>query len=171
MDLLLSNDALRMTEGQKYGYEKLALFETLMHPFEYLMAIRDQAGTIKVRILRSGECFEYFKQFQKWDTPSLESSVRLYSLKTGPLHCIGKRGGDLVRDPKFIHLTVQAKFLNGETEYAEEEIQYLREWLQGREKEYKEFFLTKVTRFYPEKRKNFAQTSLGRLLIGSKDSS
>ena len=163
-NLLLSLDALRMTDGQTGGYEKFTLFDALMHPFEYLMAIRDQAGTIKVRILRSGEFFEYFKQFQQWDTPSLESSVALYSLKTGPLHHIGKGAGDLARDPRFLQMVVQAKFLNGETEYAEEEIQYLREWLQGREKEYKEFFLAKVTKFSPEKRKDFAQTSLGRLL-------
>ena len=153
-----------MTDSQTGGYEKFTFFDALMHPFEYLMAIRDQAGTIKVRILRSGEFFEYFKQFQKWDTPSLESSVVLYSLKTGPLYRIGKRSADLVRDPEFLQMAVQVKILNGETEYAEEEVQYLRKWLQGLEKEYKEFFLTKVTKFSPEKRKNFAQTSLGRLL-------
>ena len=164
-NLFISEAVLRSGDRQVSGYEKKSLLNRSLYPIEFLCAIRKENGTIQVRMLRSGELPTFFTRFEGWKKTPQKSEMVLISLQTGIINHVGKNGKAIVDEEAFKRLKVQAKFLSGETFYSEEEIPYLREWIEPHKEALQSFFLKRIMLTSHDKQKQIKGTVLEKLLF------
>jgi hypothetical protein len=74
---------------------------------------------------------------------------------------------ELEKNPTFMSLLVQAKFLSGRTYFTEAEKPFLEEWVQNSQRTYDllEFFQSKIIQFKDHTKENFTYSILGQVLF------
>ena len=161
----LFDERLLISESICGWGDERKLFSLEQPPISFILGIRDRDGIMKIRLLRAGEFFMFETQkFPKWRSSATVPVVLAHLSALGCLDKAGPGASELVNDPVYQALRTQARFFNGEMEYSDEEMEYLRSWIGNRKDEFRSLFLNEILRYHPDKKIWFSGSILSRIL-------
>lgn len=159
--LIASSNFFHTHESDKTA----ALFSPKQFAAQYLLVAKSSSDETRARLLSFDEAQVFLAALHngsKGDKP-----IFLYDMTIGVIQSAGNQReiDEMIRSDQFQRLKVQAKFFDGESIYTPEEIRYLQQWLEGKDKkEVLNLFVNTILRYKKDKQTQFHGSVLEKLL-------